>query len=137
MFKNHAEREAEKLVLDSSRFYFLKKLYMKKKQVVCSVVWKYFDSPHTIKANCIKLYTIYWYMLNFDFSQKGLKSIPSPYFMYDFSRKILYSIKFNTLLTRSWRHQFKNNLVFWIKPLFDMIKNSRQKFKYLENDKNF
>ena len=45
-------------------------------------------------------------MLNFDFLQKGLKSIPPPYFLYDFSRKMLYSIKFYTLLTSFWRHQF-------------------------------
>ena len=32
---------------------------------------------------------------------------------------------------------FEINLFFLIKPFFDMTKNSRQKFKYLENEKKF
>ena len=32
---------------------------------------------------------------------------------------------------------FEINLIFLIKPYFDITKNSRQKFKYLENEKNF
>ena len=42
-FNNHAENEAERLVLDL--FLFFKKLYMRSKQVVCSLDSTYFDSP--------------------------------------------------------------------------------------------
>ena len=41
--------------------YFLKKLFMRSKQVVRALVSIYFDSPrlgHTIKTNCIKLQTV-------------------------------------------------------------------------------
>ena len=31
---------------------------------------------------------------------------------------------------------FETNLIYLIKPFFYMTKNSRQKFKYLENEKN-
>ena len=33
--------------------------------------------------------------------------------------------------------KFEINLFFLIKPFFCMNKKSRQKFKYLENEKNF
>ena len=32
---------------------------------------------------------------------------------------------------------FEINLIFLIKPFYDMTKNSRQKFKYLEHEKSF
>ena len=32
---------------------------------------------------------------------------------------------------------FEINLIFLIKPFFDMTENSRQKFQYLENKKSF
>ena len=32
---------------------------------------------------------------------------------------------------------FENNLIFLINPFFYMSKKSRQKFKYLENEKGF
>ena len=41
--KNSAENEAGRLVPDS--FCFFKKLYIRQKQVVCSLVSLYFDSP--------------------------------------------------------------------------------------------
>ena len=42
--KNHAENEAWRLVPDLSCFF--KKLYMRYKQVISSLVSLYFDSPH-------------------------------------------------------------------------------------------
>ena len=42
-FNNHAENEAERAVLDL--FLFFRKLYMRSKQVVCSLNSTYFDSP--------------------------------------------------------------------------------------------
>ena len=32
---------------------------------------------------------------------------------------------------------FETNLIFLIKPFFDMTENSKQKFKYFENEKRF
>ena len=103
-------------------------------------------------------------MLNWDFSEKGLGIVFSPHFVHDFSRKIfliyilitdqlslpddlawllfvlrdidLYAY-YNSLLTRLWRHNFEINLVFLIKSFFYMTKISRQKLKYLENEKSF
>ena len=43
-FKNHAENEVGKLVQDQILFFF-NKFYMRQKQVVCSLVLIYFDSP--------------------------------------------------------------------------------------------
>ena len=42
-FKNHAINEIGRLVQDL--FLFLKKLYMMKKKVICSLVSIYFDCP--------------------------------------------------------------------------------------------
>ena len=44
---------------------------------------------------------------------------------------------YNCLLTRLWRHNIWNNLIFVIKPFCYMTKKSRQKVKYLENEKSF
>ena len=43
------------------------------------------------------------------------------------------------VLTRLWRHKFYLilNLIFLIKPFFNMTKKSRQNVKYLENEKSF
>ena len=54
-FKNHVENDAGRLVLD---FSSSKKLYMKWKQVVGTLVSISFASPqfgHTVKTNCMKL----------------------------------------------------------------------------------
>ena len=94
-------------------------------------------------------------MLNFDFSEKGLE-----HFMYDYSRKMflmLYSINQPNFI--AWLFllieifvnmcilivcqpgcdvtNFEINLIFLIKPFFHMTKQSRQPFKYLENEKSF
>ena len=99
-------------------------------------------------------------MLNFVFLEKGMGIVSAPHFVHDFSRKmlpILYSISwpnfifslyllfeilgnmytaivyfpvFNTI-------NFEINLIFLINSFFYMTKKSRQKFKYLENEKSF
>ena len=97
-------------------------------------------------------------MLNFDFLKKSLGTVSSPYFLYDFSRKLFlmfYSI--NCLSPSSdWLYflrcnmsnaivflsscdviSFETNLYFLIKPFFYMTKIPRQKFKNLENKKSF
>ena len=56
-------------------------------------------------------------MLNFDFLEKGLGKVSPLHFVYDFSKNQV-------------------NLRFLIKPFFDMTENSRQEFKYHENQKS-
>ena len=98
-------------------------------------------------------------MLNFDFLEKGLGVVSPPLFLYDFSRKtflMLYSINWPNSIVwlPSLREildnvciaivcfpgcdvmNFETNLIFLIKPLFYMNKKSRQKIKYLENEKS-
>ena len=41
------------------------------------------------------------------------------------------------LLSNMWRHKFKINLSFLIKPFFYITKKSGQKRKYLKNEKSF
>ena len=104
----------------------------------------------------------YWsrYMLNFDFSAKGLGIISPPHFVFDFSAKMflmLYSI--NTPNFIVWLPllleilgnvciaivcqpgcnviNFEIDLIFLIEPFFYMTEKSRQKFKYLENKESF
>ena len=100
-------------------------------------------------------------MLNFDFLENGLGMASLTHFVYDFSRKIfllLYSINRPNFIV--WLPlllemsnmcnvivcipgydviNFANNLIFLIKPFCYMTedKNSRQKLKYLENEKSF
>ena len=99
-------------------------------------------------------------MLNFNFSEKGLGLVSELYFVYDFSRKkflMLYSINCPNFIV--WLPllleilgnmcitivclpgcdviNFEINLVFLIKAFCYMTKKSRQKFKYLENEKSF
>ena len=99
-------------------------------------------------------------MLNFNFLEKGLGTVSLPHFMYDFSRKVflvLYSIiwpNFNAWLPLLLEIlvnmcmvsvyqpgcdviDFEIYLIFLTKPLSYMTKKSRQKFKYLENEKSF
>ena len=100
-------------------------------------------------------------MSNFDFSEKGLGLISPAHSVNGFSKKndMLCSINwpsfivwlliaftsrdigqyvyYNCLLTRLWRDKFEINLIFLIKPFCSMTKKSRQKFKYLENEKSF
>ena len=102
----------------------------------------------------------YWFrdMLNFDFLEKGLGIVSLPHFVYNFSRKIflmLYSINWRNFIT--WLYllieilvnmfianacycdvtDFEIDLIYLIKPFSFMTKKSRQKFKYLKNEKSF
>ena len=99
-------------------------------------------------------------MLNFDFLEKGLRIVSPPYFMQDFWRKIflmlyyincpnfifwlllLLEILVNmciAIVCYSGRDviKFEINFIFLIKSFFYVTKKSRQKFKYLENKKEF
>ena len=98
----------------------------------------------------------HWFrdMLNFDFLEKGLEIVPPQHFVYNFSRKMFlmsYSINWpNFIVFASWDVEkfvycnvcflgcdvinFESNIIFLIMPFFYLIKNSRQKFKYLENE---
>ena len=99
-------------------------------------------------------------MLHFDFLEKSLGLVSSPYFVYDFSRKMflmLYSINWPnftvwlSLLLEILDNMcialvsepgygvmnFEINLIFLIKLFFYMTNNSTLKPKYLENKKSF
>ena len=43
----------------------------------------------------------------------------------------------NCLLTRLWRHKLWINLICLIEPFFYMTKKSKQKLKYLQNEKGY
>ena len=91
-------------------FYFLKKLDMRWKQKVCSLVSIYFDSSIALNlpSNKNKLYKTldYWSrdMLNFNFSEKGLElagTSISPQFVHDFWKKIfvtLHSVNWSSFI---------------------------------------
>ena len=104
----------------------------------------------------------YWSrdILNFNFSEKGLGLDSTSHFVYDFSGKmflmlrpinwpnfivrlpLLLEILGNICITIICYPccdviKFEINLIFLIKPLFYMTKKSRQKLKYLENEKSF
>ena len=101
----------------------------------------------------------FWFrdMVNFNFSKKSLGLVSPPHFVYGFSRKIfpkLYPINWPnvyvwlplilqimvimciTIVFHSGCDAIKLeiNLIFLIKPL---TKKSKQKLKYLENEKTF
>ena len=147
-------------------FFFFKKkekLFVRWKQVVCSLLSKYFDSPQ-LAYNKNKLYKTlnYWSrdMLNLNFSEKGLGLISTLHFVYNVSRKMflmLYSTNWSNFIV--WMSllleimdnicvviicqpacdviKFQINLIFLIKLFCCMTKNSRQKLKHLENEKSF
>ena len=91
-------------------------------------------------------------MLNFDLLKKDLEIVSLPYFVHDFSRKMfhmLYTLLANQISLPDCLYfgkyvycncdvmNLEIKLIFLIKPLFYTTKNSRQKFKYLENAKRF
>ena len=99
-------------------------------------------------------------MLNFDFLEKALGIASPAQFLYDFSRKInsyyillteknfivrlplLLGLLGNTYIAIDCFPgcdviNFEINLASLIKPFLYMAKKSRQKFKYLENEKSF
>ena len=101
-----------------------------------------------------KLTSDYWCRdkLNFDFLEKGLEVVSSTHFVYDFSTKMflmLYFINWPKFI--AWLPllleildnigcdviNFEINLIFLIKLLLYINKKSRQKLKYLENEKSF
>ena len=98
-------------------------------------------------------------MLNFDFIEKGLRILSPPHFVYDFSRKCFSSYIILTdqislsdclYFLRCWGNicivtdyfpgcdiiNFETNIIFLIKPYSYLTKKSRQRFKYLENEKS-
>ena len=99
-------------------------------------------------------------ILNFSFPEKGLGLVTPSHFVHDFSRKIfllLYSINWPNSIAwlpllldilgnicfkiGCWPgsdvKKFEIELIFLIKSFCYMTKKSRQKFKYLENEKSF
>ena len=97
-------------------------------------------------------------MLNFDFLEKGLEITSPSDFVHDFSRKMclmLYSINcpnfiwlplLKTLVNMCIAIvyfpgyniiYFEITPIFLIKPFFYLTKKSRQKCKYLENERSF
>ena len=119
----------------------------------------------TVKLVCNEsnLYKIleYWFrdILNFECSEKGLRLVSPPHFVYDFSRKIFLMfyvtnwpnfIVWLTILLKIMHNMwitivcepgcdvinFEINLIFLIKLFSYMIKKSKQKFEYLENEKS-
>ena len=99
-------------------------------------------------------------MLNFDFFKKGLGIVFPTYFVHNFSRKMflkLCSINWPNFIAwfplflemlvnisiaiACWPDcdaiDFEINLIFLIKPFSYTTKKSRQKFKYLENERSF
>ena len=87
-------------------------------------------------------------MVNFDFLGKGLGIVPPPHFVYDFSRKKCFShyilltdqISLPDFLSFTSGFDvinFEINLTFQIRLIFYMAQKSKQKFKYLENEKSF
>ena len=99
-------------------------------------------------------------VLNFDFIEMGLGIVSPPHFVYDFSKKMFFTLYFI-----SWPHLivwlpllldilgkmciaivcypgcdavgFEIKRPFLIKPFFFMKKTLRQKIIYLENEKSF
>ena len=138
-------------------------LFVRWKQVVCSLLSKYFDSPQ-LAYNKNKLYKTlkYWSrdMLNLNFSEKGLGLISTLHFVYNVSTKMflmLYSTNWSNFIV--WMPlfleimdnicvviicqpgcdviKFQINLIFLIKLFCCMTKNSRLKLKHLQNEKSF
>ena len=125
--------------------------------MVYSLVSIYIDLAYNKNKLCDTL--DYWSrdMLNFYFLDNDLGIISSTYFVYDFSRRMLYSVKWQNFI--AWLPlllevlgnmsiaiicfpgcdviNFEINIIFLIKPVFYLTRKSRQKFKYLENKKSF
>ena len=127
--------------------------------MVCNLVSIGFNTLN-LAYNKNKLYETLDYWSRDMFNVWGLGLVPPSHFVYDFSRKMflmLYSINWPnfivwlpSLLEISGNMCIKNvcfpgydvinfeiNLIFLISGFFYMTKNSRQKFKYLKNEKSF
>ena len=115
-----------------------------------------------LENNCDNKTLEYWSrdILNLNLLEKGLGIVSLSHFVYNFSRKkfiMLYSINwpnFNAWLPFFFEIlvnmcivivcepsrdviNFEINLIFLIKPFSYMTNKSRQKLKYLENEKSF
>ena len=97
-------------------FCFFKKLYMRWKQLICSLVSIYTDSPQ-LSYNKNELYKTFDYwsrdMLNFDFLEKGLGINSPPHLVFDFSRKM-----FLILSSVDWP-----NFNVWLPLLLEILGN--------------
>ena len=104
------------LKLSLNSCYFFKKLNMWWKQVVCSLVSIYLNSPQ-LAINKNKLYKTldYWSrdMLNFNFSEKSLELVSPPHILYDFSRKL-----FLMLHSINWP-----NFIVWLPLVLEILGN--------------
>ena len=91
---------------------------MRWKQLDCSLVSIYFDSPHNLPYNKNKLYKIldYWSsdMLNFHFSEWSLGLVSLPHFSYDFSKKKMFLM----LHSINWPI-----FIVWLPLLFEILGN--------------
>ena len=112
-------------------FVFWKSFILRWKQVVCSLVSISFENPQLgMQKNklCKNLSYGSRDMLKFDFLEKDLGIVSSPHFVYDFSRKMFFTLCsinwpnfmsgciyflrywavciWNSLLPRLWRHKF-------------------------------
>ena len=84
-------------------------------------------------------------MPNFNFPETGLGLVSLPYFVYDFSRKIFscYILSTDQISLSDcvyfWRYLAICVLQFFVNQAvtFCCITKTRQKFKYLENEKSF
>ena len=130
---------------------------------VSTAYFQYTSKTVKLACNESNLYKILEYsfrdMLNFECSEKGLRLVSPPHFVYDFSRKIFLMfyvtnwpnfIVWLTILLKIMHNMwitivcepgcdvinFEINLIFLIKLFSYMIKKSKQKFEYLENEKS-
>ena len=127
--------------------------YFQYNLIVLNVAYKE-NKLFTTSDHCSK------YMLNFDFVEKGVGIVSTPHLVCDFSRKmfhLLYSINRPSFIV--WLPllleilvnmlieivcfpgcdaiNIKINPIFLIKLFFYLTENPRQKFKFLQNEKNF
>ena len=130
---------------ETSSRYLFKKVLHEAKASGLQLSFNIFRWPSTLAYNKNKLYKTSNYryrdMLNFDFLEKGLVIVSPQHFVYDFTRKIfvvLNSINCAIVCKKGCDIiNFEINLVFLIKPFFYITKKSRQKFKYVENERAF
>ena len=131
--------------------------------MVSSLVWICFDSPQLgIKSKqTVSKNLDYWFrdMFNLEFLENSLGIVSSPYFVYDFSRKMflmLYSIRWTNFIVGlalllaivgnmciaivcfpgSDVINFDINLIFVTKPFF-LWEQKVKRMKCLENEMSF
>ena len=113
---NISQSKDNQIMKYKTSFYFLKKLDTRWKQVVRILVLIYFDSPQLALQKSKRYKTLdYWSrdMLNFNFSEKGLRLVSPTHFANNFSRKmslVLHSIKWS-------------NFMVWLPLLLEILDN--------------